>query len=102
MGTSAACMWATIHHLFRHPRGRQAAPQLRRIPSRFYMNTNDFGVLRLDFNESLTSVVFLDLNIRIESNVIKMSTYQTLINLYQYITPSSDHPPRIMRGIIFC
>ncbi|KAL7526350.1 hypothetical protein ACHAWF_001736 [Thalassiosira exigua] len=47
------------------------------------------------------SVVFLLLNLRIENNKIITSTYQKPINLYQYIPPTSAHPPGMMKGIIF-
>ncbi|KAL7531069.1 hypothetical protein ACHAWF_003617, partial [Thalassiosira exigua] len=41
------------------------------------------------------------ISILIENNRISTSTYQKPINLYQYIPPSSAHPPYMMRGIIF-
>ncbi|KAL7523890.1 hypothetical protein ACHAWF_002629, partial [Thalassiosira exigua] len=58
-------------------------------------------ILRWDFDEPSTSVVFLDLNLRIENNRIITSTYQKPINLYQYLPPTSAHPPGMMKGIIF-
>ncbi|KAL7537643.1 hypothetical protein ACHAWF_014369 [Thalassiosira exigua] len=60
----------------------------------FKADTNDFGILRWDFDEPSTSVVFLDLNLRIENNRIITSTHQKPINLYQYIPPTSSQPPR--------
>ncbi|KAL7547674.1 hypothetical protein ACHAWF_010952 [Thalassiosira exigua] len=64
--------------------------------NRFKNDTNDF-----ESDKPSTSVVFLYLNIRIKHNTIKTSTYQKPINMYQYIPPSSAHPPGMMRGIIF-
>ena len=44
---------------------------------------------------------FLDLTIRIEGSRIQTKTYQKSMNLYQYIMPQSNHPRRMMKGIIF-
>ncbi|KAL7548490.1 hypothetical protein ACHAWF_011773, partial [Thalassiosira exigua] len=115
MGTSAACIWATIYFAIHEidkllPNYGGFFPSLNGSSmtfwnlatwNRFKNDTNDFGVLRCKFDEPSTSVVFLDLNIRIERNAIKTSTYQKPINLYQYIPPSSAHPPGMMRGIMF-
>ncbi|KAL7544934.1 hypothetical protein ACHAWF_008298 [Thalassiosira exigua] len=121
MGTSAACMWATIYFaiheidkllpnyggyllIFKRFIGDMFGIWVcddRATWNRFKSDTNDFGVLRWEFDEPSTSVVFLDLNIRIECNAIKTSTHQKPINLYQYIPPSSAHSPGMMRGIIF-
>ncbi|KAL7526092.1 hypothetical protein ACHAWF_001628 [Thalassiosira exigua] len=122
MGTSAACMWATIYFVIHEidkllPNYGGYLLIFKRFIddmfgiwayddkatwNRFKNNANDFGVLRWEFYEPWTSVVFLDLNIRIEHNAIKTSTNQKLINIYQYIPPSLAHPPGMMRGIIFC
>ena len=47
------------------------------------------------------SVVFLDLTISIERGRIVYKTFQKALNLYQYIPPTSAHPPWMMRGIIY-
>ena len=44
---------------------------------------------------------FLDLTISIEQGQIVTKTFQKEMNLYQYISPSSNHPPKMINGIIF-
>ena len=51
--------------------------------------------------EPANSVDFLDLTILIENNKIVTWTYQKALNLYQYISPMSNHLPKSMQGIIF-
>ncbi|KAL7527930.1 hypothetical protein ACHAWF_002366 [Thalassiosira exigua] len=121
MGTSVACIWATIY--FSVHEIETLLPTYYRhllIFKRFIddmlgiwicddattwenikADTNDFGILRWDFDKPSTSVVFLDHNLRIENNRIITSTYQKSINLYQYISPTSAHPPGMTKGIIF-
>ncbi|KAL7517833.1 hypothetical protein ACHAWF_000156 [Thalassiosira exigua] len=121
MGSSAACMWATIYFAIHEidkllPNYGGYLLIFKRFIddmfgiwvcddnatwNHFKNEINNFGVIHWEFNEPSTSVDFLDRNIRIEHNAIKTSTNQTPINLYQYILPPSTHPPGMMRGIIF-
>ena len=67
----------------------------------FKKDTNNFGILSWDFEEPSQEVNFLDLTIRIEDSSITSKTFQKTMNLYQYIMPTSNHPDRMMKGIIF-
>lgn len=44
-------------------------------------------------------VVFLDLRIK-AGDTISFSTYQKPANIYQYLTPTSAHPPSTLKGFI--
>ena len=122
MGTSAACMWATIYFAV-HEAGHLIPTYdqhllvfLRFIDDifgiwidandatawdAFKADTNNFGILTWEFEEPSNSVDFLDLTISIENNSIVTKTYQKAMNLYQYIPPTSAHPPGMMKGIIY-
>ena len=122
MGTSAACMWATIYFAV-HENGKLIPTYesnlllfVRYIDdifgiwidtaespnawNNFIADTNDFGILTWDFEQVGSSVNFLDLTITIEGTKVTTKTYQKALNLYQYIMPSSAHPPGMMRGVI--
>ena len=119
MGTSAACMWATTYFCVHEcrkliPTYKNQLSLLRRFIDdmigiwvgsasewqSFKNDTNNFGILTWEFEEPSTSVVFLDLTISIKSGRIVYKTFQKALNLYQYIPPTSAHPPWMMRGII--
>ena len=119
MGTSVACMWATIYFAIHEEfllnkysndlllykrfiddmKGIWIGTNLRY--AQFQFDTDNFGSLRWDFEPLSTSVNFLDLTISIEGSRIHTKTYQKSMNLYQYILPQSNHPTRMMKGIIF-
>ena len=126
MGTSSACMWATIYFavheddtlltlynqnlmLFRRFIDdiigiwiiHEASDEAFGVFQQFKDDVNDFGILKWKFEERSTSVDFLDLTITIENNQLVFKTYQKAFNLYQYISPSSAHPPGMMRGIVY-
>ena len=122
MGTSCACMWATIYFWIHEstsllPKFNNKLLLLKRYiddmigiwlcdsnPSsweEFKKETNNFGILTWEFEEPSTSVNFLDLTINIENNRIRTRTYQKAMNLYQYIPPRSAHPRGMMKGIIY-
>ena len=123
MGTSAACMWATIYFAVHEnttllPKYQRNLLVYRRfiddifgiwIPdasnpsawTSFQNDTNNFGILSWEFDALSHQVNFLDLTISIEDNLIATKTYQKSMNLYQYITPTSNHPLRMMKGIIY-
>ncbi len=67
----------------------------------FQQDTNKFGILTWEFETPSLSVDFLDLTISIEGNKITTKTYHKFLNLYQYLMPQPNHPPRMMKGIIF-
>ena len=114
MGTSAACMWATIYfavhknldllqkykpHLlifrcFIDNIFRIWVPIANIVNNwaSFKRDTNNFGILSWEFEEPSNKVNFLDLTIKIEDNCITKKTYQKSMNLYQYIMPTSNHP----------
>ena len=121
MGTSAACMWATIYFAVHETQtliptystnllvylrfiddifGIWIPSANRRAWQKFQEDTNNFGILTWKFEELATSVNFLDLTISIEDSKIVTKTYQKSINLYQYIMPQSAHPPNMARGIV--
>ena len=122
MGTSAACMWATIYFSVHesttllprfgnylllfcrfiddifgiwigNPRGIRHA--------QFVETTNNFGLLKWDFCPPSKSVDFLDLTIWIEDGYLLTKTFQKAMNLYHYISPSSNHPPKMIVGILY-
>lgn len=121
MGTSSACMWATIYFSIHEmntliPRYQHCLPTFNRFIDdifgvwtgtaaefeQFKVDTDDFGILTWDFEEPTTSVNFLDLTITINHRRrITTKTYQKALNLYQYIPPMSAHPPNMIKGIIY-
>ena len=120
MGTSAACMWATIYYAIHEmdtllpTHGPRLLLLCRFIDDMigiwtgtsaqwevFKKDVNDFGLLTWDIEDPTTTVDFLDLTIRIENNKITTKTYQKELNLYQYIPPRSCHPPGMMEGIVY-
>ncbi len=54
-----------------------------------------------EFETPSISMDFLDLTINIKGNKITTKMYQKALNLYQYLMPQSNHPPRMMKDIIF-
>ena len=111
MGTSAACMWATIYFavheidtllsnydshllLFRRYIDDMIGIWLGDDTTweNFKRDTNNFGILTWDFEEPSHTVNFLDLTISIENCRIVTRTYQKPMNLYQYIPAQ---PPRV-------
>ena len=124
MGTSAACMWATIYfsvhenncllplfgnELFLYVRFIDdifgiwiGSPDEDNIDWKHFQDmTNSFGLLKWKFSELSDSVDFLDLTIQVDNGKITTRTYQKLMNLYQYISPHSAHPPGLVKGMIY-
>ena len=122
MGTSAACMWATIYFAIHEmgfiiPKyvdnlllfyrfiddifgiwlGDRSGP----LWEEFKRDISSFGKLTWTFVEPSSSVDFLDLTVTIEQGRIVTKTFQKALNLYQYISPQSNHPPKMINGIIF-
>jgi hypothetical protein len=121
MGTSAACMWATIYfsihkndcllpmfgnHIILYNRYIEDifGIWIRESDDNwelFKTETNNFRLLKWDFSELSHSVNFLDLMISINHGEITFCTYQKLMNLYHYIPLHSAHPPGLIRGMIY-
>ena len=121
MGTSSACMWATIYFAIHEmntliPRYSHCLSTFNRFIDdmfgiwtgtdeefeQFKADTNNYGILTWEFEEPTTSVDFLDLTISIDHRRrITTKTYQKPLNLYQYIPPMSAHPPNMIKGIIY-
>ena len=119
MGTSSACIWATIYfaihenncllpkygkHLYGHKLLRfiddifgiwifnQDESQATSQPWQcFKRDLQTFGRLRWTITEPSSHAVFLDLNIRIVGTQVESSTYQKDLNLYLYLPGSSAH-----------
>jgi hypothetical protein len=122
MGTSAACMYATIYFAIHEietltPNFGQNLFFIKRYiddligiwiarnPSitweGFSTSLNSFGLLRWDIDEPSSSIDYLDLTITIKDRRIITQTYQKEMNLYQYLPPHSSHPPSTLRGMIY-
>lgn len=120
MGTSAACMWATIYFAIHEALLLNKYANCLLLYKRFIddmqgiwigssqqyeqfqIDTDNYGDLRWDFGPLTRSIDFLDLTISIgPSYNIITTTYQKPINLYQYIPPHSAHSPKIMKGVVY-
>jgi len=126
MGTSCACMYATIYYAYHEmtvllPKYRTQLLYYRRfiddaigiwLPTgdhntdtqlwnEFKNDMDDFGKLRWKCEPLSTTVDFLDLTITITNNLkIETKTFQKALNLYLYIPPHSAHPPGVLKGLI--
>jgi len=122
MGMSTACAYATIsfgshEHLTLLPNFQHNLLYYKRyiddifaiwvdLPahenqwSRFNDIPNDLGTLKWKTETPSNIVTFLDLQLKLDNGKIMTSTYQTPMNLYQYIPPLSSHPPSCLKGLI--
>jgi hypothetical protein len=120
MGTSCACLYATLYYAFRErtailPRYSHALPYYGRFIDDIlgiWIGTTDewtafqadlsYGDLRWITSELSNEVTFLDLTISINSEQrIETRTYQKPMNLFLYIPPCSAHPPGVLKSTIF-
>jgi hypothetical protein len=122
MGTSSACMYATIYYAMHEiktllPNFQPNLLFLRRyiddifgiwVPidssitwASFKHSLNNFGILRWDISELTNSLDYLDIEITITDGRIITKTFQKEMNLYQYLPPHSAHPPSMLRGMIY-
>ena len=65
----------------------------------FKADINNVGILKWNIDEPSLQVNYLDLALQLVDGYIHTKTYQKPINLYQYITPNSAHPPWVIQGI---
>jgi hypothetical protein len=126
MGTSVACVYATIYYSYHEetcllPKyGTKPILFYRRfiddvfsiwltppmngaaLWTKFTSDMNKFGSLTWEAEPLSRSVNFLDLTIEIKHNgEIKTKTFQKTMNLYLYLCPSSAHPPGVLKGLIY-
>ena len=126
MGTSVACMYATIYYSY-HEETRLLNPTvdngiifyrrliddafLIHLPSpgsydKLVEDINDFGDknFRLEWKATpmaTENVIFLDLNIAIQPNgSVKTKTYVKPMNLHLYIPAHSAHPPGLLKSLV--
>lgn len=126
MGTSCACMYATIYYAYHEinvllPKYKLQLFYYRRfiddalgiwLPHgsprdnelkwrQFKKDMDNFGKLRWKCEPLSKAVNFLDLTISItDDNIIETKTFQKALNLYLYIPPHSAHPPGVLRGLV--
>jgi len=58
------------------------------------------GGLDWEFSKRGKEVAFMDLTIRIVDDHIETSLFEKELALYQYIPPSSAHPPGLLNGLV--
>ena len=68
--------------------------------SDFKEDVNNCGILRWKISEPSLQADYLDLTIQLADGKVRTKTCQKPINLYQYITPNSAHPPWMIQGMI--
>jgi hypothetical protein len=66
----------------------------------FKATCNTMG-LRWTFKSPQKKLIFMDMTIRIEGEQLVTTIYAKSMALYQYIPPSSCHPPGVLTGLIF-
>ena len=76
--------------------------QLEPTWEEFREEVNNFSILGWEFEEPSKRVfIFLNLTISIENETIVTKTYQKDIILYQYLSPMSNSPLSMIKGIIY-
>ena len=128
MGTSSACIWATIYYAIHEnetllPRyskylygGRMlrfiddicaiwifepGENQATSLPWKEFCADLNFGRLTWAITKPSRHAIFLDLNLHIIGSRIKTSTYQKAMNLYLYLPGSSAHTLGMIKGTIY-
>jgi hypothetical protein len=125
MGTSVACMYATIYFSY-HEETRLCNPEVghgiifycrfiddvfliqRQYPGSHARLVNDFNSFgpkgrSLEWLSSgpKTKVTFLDLSLTLVNGQVEASTYEKPLNLHLYIPAFSAHSPNMIRGLVF-
>ena len=123
MGTSSACMWATLYYGWHENQKILPTyePQLlyfkryqddifavwlvgsthASVWASFKRDLDDFGILRWDIEEPSHSVNYLDITITLKNGAIETKTFQKPRNLYLYLPKTSAHPRGCLKGTIF-
>jgi hypothetical protein len=128
MGTSSACVWATIYyaihenkvllprygrHLYKRKLLRfiddiraiwifePGANQATSLPWKAFCKDLSFGRLTWKVTRPSRHAIFLDLNLYIVRRQIKTTTYQKELNLYLYLPGSSAHMLGMIKGTIY-
>ena len=125
MGTPAAVLWAIIY-FYPHEKNKLIPSFIQKMPllvkyidhifllvlfggdngftseewTQFGRMINDYGILKWTIGKPSASVNYLDLTVSIENGMLVTRTYLKPTNLFQYITPTSAHPPWMMKGIV--
>ena len=122
MGTSTACMFATLYYAFHEcmtilPQHSSTLLYFWRFIDdvlgifigdtqqwqRLKSDLNDFDTLRWTASNLSTTAVILDLTVTLDplSGTIATAMYQKPMNLFLYIPPHSAHPPGVLRSTVF-
>jgi hypothetical protein len=128
MGTSSACIWATIYyaihenkvllprygrHLYKRKLLRfiddiwaiwifePGANRATSLPWKAFCKDLSFGRLTWKVTRPSRHAIFLDLNLYIVRRQIKTTTYQKELNLYLYLPGSSAHTLGMIKGTIY-
>jgi hypothetical protein len=123
MGTSVACIYATIYYSFHEETKLLTTYQSSLLYYRRFIDDVlgiwtptdpddskwpafkadlSFGLLRWETEDLAYSVNFLDLTISIDRDYkLTTRTFQKAMNLYLYLCPSSSHPPSVMKGLVY-
>lgn len=69
--------------------------------SNFGKGINSYQGLKWIVTKCTTSLDFMDLTITIDSQTINTTLYEKKLNIHQYITLGSVHPPGVLICLIF-
>ena len=127
MGTPFACIWASIYYWMHEkhvliPKYESKIPLLVRFIDDIYgilklgdddgmsadeleqfeSDLDEFGpcFLTWDMEQPTKSVDFLDLTVTIDNGKVSTRTFRKERNLYQYLSPLSNHPRGIIKSMI--
>ena len=69
--------------------------------SNFSTDLNSYHGLQWTMTTRAKSLNFMDLTITLNGTNIDTTLYEKKLNIHQYITPGSAHPPGVLTGLIF-